>query len=160
MMGTIKALRNIILVLSTVLASCNLIDPAEPMRSSVVFAPEGMDDGYLHSLEILAMDLDRPMIVLSACESALGKLERGEGVVGLTRSFLAAGSRGVVASLWPVSDESTAELMSNFYDALWRRYSAAESLRQARARMLDSGEWGHPYYWAPFVAIGTEKTPW
>ena len=114
----------------------------------------------MHSLEILSMDLDRPMIVLSACESALGRLERGEGVVGLTRSFLAAGSRGVVASLWPVSDESTAQLMSDFYYALWKKYSAAESLRQARAAMLDGEQWSHPYYWAAFVAIGTEKTPW
>jgi CHAT domain-containing protein len=142
------------------LATHGLIDPAEPMRSSVVLAPEGDDDGYLHSLEILAMELDRPMIVLSACESALGRLERGEGVVGLTRSFLAAGARGVVASLWPVSDESTATLMSEFYSALWKKYSAAESLRQARAALLESEEWSHPYYWAPFIAIGTEKTPW
>lgn len=142
------------------LATHGLIDPAEPMRSSVVLAPEGDDDGYLHSLEILAMELDRPMIVLSACESALGRLERGEGVVGLTRSFLAAGARGVVASLWPVSDQSTATLMSEFYYALWKKYSAAESLRQARAALLESEEWSHPYYWAPFIAIGTEKTPW
>jgi CHAT domain-containing protein len=142
------------------LATHGLIDPAEPMASSVVLGPEGDDDGFLHALEILAMDLDRPMIVLSACESALGRLERGEGVVGLTRSFLAAGARGVVASLWPVADESTATLMSEFYYALWRKYSAAESLRQARMAMLDSDQWSHPYYWAPFIALGTEKTPW
>jgi CHAT domain-containing protein len=142
------------------LATHGLIDPAEPMRSSVVLAPEGDEDGYLHSLEILAMKLDRPMIVLSACESALGRLERGEGVVGLTRSFLAAGARGVVASFWPVADESTATLMSEFYYALWKKYSAAESLRQARIAMLDSEQWSHPYHWAPFAVLGTEKTPW
>ena len=142
------------------LATHGLIDPAEPMRSSVVLGPDGLDDGYLHSLEILSMQLDRPMIVLSACESALGRLERGEGVVGLTRSFLAAGSRGVVASLWPVADESTATLMSEFYYALWKKYSAAESLRQARAALLATEEWSHPYYWAAFIPIGTEKTPW
>jgi CHAT domain-containing protein len=142
------------------LATHGLIDPAEPMRSSVALGAGRGEDGFLYSMEILSMQLDRPTIVLSACESALGRLEKGEGVVGLTRSFLAAGSRGVIASLWPVSDESTAMLMEEFYRALWQKYSAAESMRQARNALLATEEWSHPYFWAAFVAIGTEKIPW
>jgi CHAT domain-containing protein len=142
------------------LATHGLIDPAEPMRSSIALGPGRGEDGFLYSLEILSMQLDRPTIVLSACESALGRLEKGEGVVGLTRSFLAAGSRGVIASLWPVSDESTAMLMDQFYKAMWTKSSAAESMRRARNSLLESEQWSHPYFWAPFVVIGTEKLPW
>ena len=142
------------------LATHGLIDPAEPSRSCVALAPGSNEDGYLYSMEILALDLESPMIVLSACESALGKLERGEGVVGLTRSFLAAGAQGVVASLWPVSDASTATLMSGFYTELWQRNSAAESLHHARLELLSNEEWSHPYFWAAFVMIGTERMPW
>lgn len=142
------------------LATHGLVDPAEPARSCVALGAGGDQDGYLYSLEILALHLDRPMIVLSACESALGRLERGEGVVGLTRSFLAAGARGVVASLWPVPDASTAALMGTFYDELWQHHSAAQAMHTARAELLASEEWSHPYFWSAFVLVGTERMPW
>jgi len=142
------------------LATHGLIDPAEPLRSCVALGAGGDEDGYLYSLEILSLQLDQPMIVLSACESALGRLERGEGVVGLTRSFLAAGSQGVIASLWPVSDASTAALMMEFYEKLWGRTKASVAMWQARRAMLKSDEWSHPYFWAAFVLIGSEKMPW
>jgi CHAT domain-containing protein len=142
------------------LATHGLIDPAEPMRSCVALGAGPDDDGYLYSLEILALPLDNPMVVLSACESALGRLERGEGVVGLTRSFLGAGAQGVVASLWPVSDASTATLMAEFYDSMWTGRSAAVALRDARSTLLEDERWGHPYFWSAFVLIGTETMPW
>jgi len=142
------------------LATHGLIDPAEPMRSCVALGPGPDDDGYLYSLEILTLPLENPMIVLSACESALGRLERGEGVVGLTRSFLGAGAQGVVASLWPVSDASTATLMAEFYDSMWNERSAAIALRDARRTLLEDERWGHPYFWSAFVLIGTETMPW
>lgn len=142
------------------LATHGLIDPAEPARSCVALGRADGADGYLYSLEILTLQLQSPMIVLSACESALGRLERGEGVVGLTRSFLAAGAQGVVASLWPVPDASTAALMTGFYEELWQRHSAAASLRAARAQLLASEEWSHPYFWSAFVLVGTERMPW
>ena len=142
------------------LATHGLIDPAEPMRSCVALGAGDDDDGYLYSLEILALPLENPMIVLSACESALGRLERGEGVVGLTRSFLGAGAQGVVASLWPVSDASTATLMGEFYDSMWLEQSAAVALRDARRTLLEDERWGHPYFWSAFVLIGTESMPW
>jgi CHAT domain-containing protein len=143
------------------LATHGLVDPAEPSRSCIALGAAAPDDGYLYSLEILTLPLQSPMVVLSACESALGRLERGEGVVGLTRSFLAAGAQGVIASLWPVSDASTAELMRRFYDGLWSgRESAARALRNARIGLMESADWGHPYFWSAFVVVGTERMPW
>jgi CHAT domain-containing protein len=84
-------------------------------------------------------------------------------VVGLTRAFLAAGASGVIASLWPVSDASTAALMQEFYRLLWDEEeprTAAEALREARLALMQNPEWEHPYFWAPFVLVGTERMPW
>jgi CHAT domain-containing protein len=79
----------------------------------------------------------------------------------LSRAFMAAGARGVVASLWAVSDVSTAELMERFYDALFSgKTPACEALRKARASLLDDPKFSHPFFWSPFIVIGTERTPW
>ena len=98
---------------------------------------------------------------MSACESARGRVSRGEGVVGLSRAFLASGCDGVVASLWAVSDESTALLMKHFYDRLMgKKKPAGEALAYARRKMLDHDQFAHPFYWAPFVVTGTDRAPW
>ena len=96
--------------------------------------------------------------MLSACQTALGHEIRGEGLVGLTRGFMYAGARSVVASLWQVDDESTAELMKRFYRALLsegRRPAAA--LRAAQLEMSRDKRWSAPFYWAGFVLQGEWK---
>ena len=145
------------------LAAHGFADPVEPINSSIILgaSTDPVEDGQLYTLEILSLPTAPELIVMSACESAGGMISRGEGVVGLSRAFLAAGARGVVASLWPVSDASTAGLMKTFYGAMLRSHEPAfEALRRARLSLLDSSQFAHPFYWAPFILIGTERTPW
>ena len=81
--------------------------------------------------------------------------------MGLSRAFMGAGARGVVASLWPVSDESTAELMAAFYGTMaGKKRPAGEALQSARLELIGGGTYAHPFYWSPFVVIGTTKIPW
>lgn len=142
-------------------ATHGLVDATEPERSSVVFAAGDDEDGYFHTLEILATPVRSRLVVMSACESARGKISRGEGVVGLSRAFLASGAGSVVASLWAVSDESTAELMKAFYDRmLGKKRSASRALNEARLALIESDTYSHPFYWSPFVVTGTERSPW
>ena len=92
------------------------------------------------------------MVVLSACQTGKGRVARGEGVIGLAQSFLYAGSRGVVCSLWSVDDAETAKLMVDFYGHLQKGRSTAEALREAQLTLIRAGK--APLYWAPFVLIG------
>jgi CHAT domain-containing protein/predicted negative regulator of RcsB-dependent stress response len=143
------------------LATHGLVDPAEPARSSVALTAGGSEDGYLHTLEIIATPTRSGLVVMSACESARGKVSRGEGVVGLSRAFLAAGAGSVVASLWAVSDESTSQLMQKFYERmLGKKKPASEALNDARLALIEGGTFSHPFYWSPFVVTGTETSPW
>jgi CHAT domain-containing protein/Tfp pilus assembly protein PilF len=145
------------------LATHGLVDPVEPAASSVVLCPDpdGVEDGYLHTLEILELPIDVGLVVVSACESARGRVGRGEGVVGLSRAFVASGADGVVASLWAVSDKSTSELMKHFYKSMLdKKRPASTALREARLALMDDPAYAHPFYWSPFVVIGTDKSPW
>lgn len=143
------------------LATHGLVDPTEPMRSNVALAAGDHEDGYFHTLEILAIPVRSQLVVMSACETARGQISRGEGVVGLSRAFLASGAGSVIASLWAVSDESTAELMKAFYKGmLGRKRSASRALNEARLALIDTEKYSHPFYWSPFVVTGTERSPW
>ena len=145
------------------LATHGLVDPIEPVLSSVVLSSdvERGEDGYLHTLEILSLPLDVGLVVVSACESARGRVSRGEGVVGLRRAFIASGAGGVVASLWAVSDESTAALMKKFYERmLGKKKPAGEALKDARLALIENARYAHPFYWSAFIMIGTDKSPW
>jgi CHAT domain-containing protein/Tfp pilus assembly protein PilF len=145
------------------LATHGVVNPVEPEASSVVLCPDpaGVDDGYLRTREILSSKTDAGIVVVSACETALGRISRGEGVEGLSRAFIASGAGGVVASLWAVSDESTSELMKEFYEHMLKeKRPAAVALQQARLALVDGGRFAHPYYWSPFIVIGTDKSPW
>jgi CHAT domain-containing protein/Tfp pilus assembly protein PilF len=145
------------------LATHGLVDRADPTASSIVLTSDGGsgEDGYLHALEILSLPLSSGLVVLSACETAVGRINRGEGVVGLSRAFLASGARGVVASLWAVPDESTSDLMAAFYaEMLDKRRPACDALRAARVSLIEDPKHAHPFYWSPFVLIGTADTPW
>jgi hypothetical protein len=137
------------------LATHGFVDASSPARSGIVFGPDkGGEDGILQVREIFRLKLDARLVTLSACQSALGKLATGEGMVGLSRAFLYAGADTIVASLWNVSDAATAELMSRFYSHLRSGDDKSEALRRARLDVRASPRWSHPYYWAPYVLIG------
>jgi CHAT domain-containing protein len=112
-------------------------------------------NGFLMAHEISNLDLPAELAVLSACETGLGEEVRGEGIIGLTRSFMYAGVPRVIVSLWSVNDQGTAELMRRFYRCYLRNgYPAAAALRCAQLSMMKEPRWSSPYYWAPFVLHG------
>jgi CHAT domain-containing protein len=111
-------------------------------------------DGFLWAYELYQLNLAAELVVLSACETALGEEIRGEGLRGLTRGFLYAGAERVLVSLWKVEDQATARLMEHFYRGLIHRsLHPAEALRQAQVELRGEG-WRAPYYWAPFILEG------
>jgi len=143
------------------LATHGLVDATEPARSSVALTPGDGEDGYFHTLEIMSTPTRSDLVVMSACESARGRVSRGEGVVGLSRAFLGAGAGSVVASLWAVSDESTAELMRVFYERMFgKKRPASRALHEARLALIEDERFSHPFFWSPFVVTGTERSPW
>ncbi|MFL6214973.1 MAG: CHAT domain-containing protein [Blastocatellia bacterium] len=117
----------------------------------------GKEDQLLRLNELNKIGLLRArLVILSACQSALGQYYRGEGMVSLVRPFLARGVPTVVASLWPVDSQATATLMIDFHRARTRTHPfTAGALREAQLQMLQSSSFSHPYYWAPFVVIGS-----
>ena len=122
---------------------------------SMVDAQGQAQDGFLRLDDIYNLELPVNLVVLSACDSALGKPVKGEGLVGMVRGFMYAGARRVVASLWKVDDEATGELMSHFYEEmLQENRSPAAALRQAQIAMWQQKEWQSPFYWAAFVLQG------
>jgi CHAT domain-containing protein len=112
-------------------------------------------DGFLRANDIFNLKLPAELVVLSACQTGLGKEIKGEGLVGLTRGFMYAGSPRVVVSLWSVSDAGTAELMTRFYSAMLKdRMRPAEALRAAQVSLLKEKRWEQPFYWAAFTLQG------
>ena len=133
-----------------------IINANQPMDSHLVLTA-GDDDGKLYVSEILEMEpLDLDLVVLSACQTALGQDLGGEGLMSLARAFQFAGARSVMASLWKVDDPKTAALMKRVYRALKAGHDKDEALRIARREFVasDNGKWQHPYYWAAFRLIG------
>ncbi|MBI1796973.1 MAG: CHAT domain-containing protein [Candidatus Eisenbacteria bacterium] len=128
----------------------------EPERSGLWFAAQGSAPGFVSVGDILGLKLRASLVTLSACETGLGRLEDGEGVIGLTRAFLAAGSRSVMVSLWKVNDRSTALLMERFYRGLLAGGApGATALAEAKRALLANAETRSPFYWAPFVIVGS-----
>jgi CHAT domain-containing protein len=122
---------------------------------SLVDRSGGRQDGYLRLRDIYNVRLDADLVVLSACQTALGKEVGGEGLIGLTRAFMYAGAPRVVASLWQVNDLATAELMKHFYAGMLQRgLRPAAALRAAQLRMAEDRRWSSPYFWAGFVLEG------
>jgi CHAT domain-containing protein/Tfp pilus assembly protein PilF len=148
-----------------------LLDEHFPLNSALVFTipekqVEGQDNGFLQAWEIFEqVHIDADLVTLSACETALGKEMRGEGLIGLTRAFQYAGAHSVLASLWSVSDESTAELMKRFYAHLKAGKSKDEALRAAQMALIRTNsksasspsEMSHPFHWAAFQLTGDWK---
>jgi len=140
------------------LATHFLTDDNQPLYCKMVLAQNNQttEDGYLHTYEIFNLRLNADLVVLSACNTGLGKLRKGEGVIGTSRAFLAAGVPSMVVSLWSVDDKSTADIMKNFYKHLKSGMDKAQALRIAKLDYLEfSGNAGiDPFYWAPFILIG------
>ena len=143
-------------------ATHGFLDSKHPELSGLVLSlvnKQGRPmDGFLNLQDIYNLNLPVDLVVLSACETALGEEIRGEGMVGLTRGFMYAGASRVIASLWNVSDEATSELMALFYRAMevqHMRPSAA--LRQAQIQMWKQSRWAPAYYWAAFQIQGEWK---
>jgi CHAT domain-containing protein len=137
-------------------ASHALVDNRSPALSAVLLAsePGDQEDGLLQTYEVFELDLSADLVVLSGCETALGREVRGEGLVGLTRAFLFAGASAVSVSLWPVEDASTGVLMTAFYRQLRSGTSMVEALRKAKLQLAAEASTSHPYYWASFVLVG------
>ena len=147
-------------------ATHGLINSERPELSGIVlslFDSDGQPrNGFLRLHDIYNLHLPADLVVLSACSTGLGKDVRGEGLIGLTRGFMYAGASGVIASLWKVDDDATAELMKHFYEALFQKSMApAAALRYAQLTLSQNRRWESPYYWAGFVIQGryteTEK---
>jgi len=113
------------------------------------------EDGILYAGETYNLKLNANVVVLSACETALGKVQKGEGIIGLTRGFLYSGATNLVVSLWRVADESTSNLMIDFYSRFISKKSISQSIKEAKLQMIKDGKNAAPYYWAPFVLIGS-----
>jgi CHAT domain-containing protein len=140
------------------LATHGVLDERAPMQSAVVLTPAGTDDGLLRARDLADASLAADMVVLSACQTALGKHIGGEGVIGLTWALFVGGATSTVASQWQVYDESTRALMVEFYRRLGPASRApvakAEALRQAQLAVRRNPRYRHPYYWAAFMLSG------
>ena len=117
-----------------------------------MFSALKLHDGWLLAADAMDLDLDGALVTLSACESGRSEVVGGDEILGLTRAFLGAGAATLAVSLWLVQDETTAELMGDWYERLRDGQRPAAALRAAQLRLKD--RYPHPYYWAPFVLIG------
>ncbi len=127
-----------------------------PGRQAIIFSqiPGGIDDGFLTTNEIMNLHYNARLVVLSACQTGLGRLERGEGITGLTRAVMYAGSEATVVSLWNVDDNGTKELMTRLYkNIIQKKEGKADALCQAKQELLKT-QYRHPLFWAPFVMYG------
>lgn len=145
-------------------ATHGLLDPQNPQRSgfflSTVDTAGQRQDGFITLQDIYRLQAPVDLVVLSACRTGLGKEVRGEGLIGLTRGFMYAGASSVVASLWKVDDEATAELMKYFYaNMLQKGMRPAEALRAAQNTLRQDPQWASPHYWAGFTLQGEFKEP-
>jgi CHAT domain-containing protein len=115
----------------------------------------GDDDGILTALEASGLDLEgTKLVVLSACETGVGKVTNGEGVYGLRRSLIVAGAESLVMSLWQVDDQATKDLMVGYYQRLAQGHARSTALREVQLELAGSAKYKHPYYWASFLAAG------
>ncbi|HUE82680.1 MAG TPA: CHAT domain-containing tetratricopeptide repeat protein [Pyrinomonadaceae bacterium] len=143
------------------IATHGLLNAERPQFTGLVLSLIGnkRGDGFLRTDEVFNLRLGSPLVMLSACETGLGKERRGEGVLGLTRAFMYAGAPTVGVSLWSVADKSTADLMSDFYKRLLvpgtqQQLSPSAAMRAAQLQMIGAKKYSAPFYWAPFVLIG------
>lgn len=146
-------------------ATHGVLDDRHPLYSYLLLSkPTGdvSDDGFLEAREIMDLNLRAELVVLSACETARGRIGAGEGVIGMSWAFLVAGCRTTVVSQWQVNSPSASELMAGFYKhlrpaAAEGRKMKSEALRLAALELIKDSRYRHPYYWAGFVMIGSNN---
>jgi CHAT domain-containing protein/Tfp pilus assembly protein PilF len=140
-------------------ASHGLLDENHPELSGLrlTHGDGSEEDGLLQVREIFNLELHADLVVLSACNTGLGKVVSGEGLIGMTRAFFYAGAGSVVVSLWQVDDESTSDLMVSFYRHLQEVGDKSEALRRAKLELIDGSRFFHPYFWAPFILVGRTR---
>lgn len=136
-------------------ATHGIVIPEYQELSAIVLSQDQLnDDGYLRASEIAKLNLNADFVNLSACETGLGKIYGGEGVVGLTQSFLLAGANSIAVSLWKVSDQSTMEFQKEFYRLVFvEKMPISKAINQVK-RTFIKGQYNQPFYWAPFVYYG------
>ncbi|GAA5037452.1 tetratricopeptide repeat domain protein [Marivirga lumbricoides] len=136
-------------------ATHGLVDIETPELSGVFFnKADSAEDGVLYAGEIYALEINADLVSLSACETGLGKISRGEGVLGLGRAFSYAGANNLMVSIWKVADSSTAALMGDFYtNSIGEGETYSSALRNAKLEMIRSDS-SSPYFWAPFILWG------
>ncbi len=143
-------------------ATHGLLNSTRPELSGLVFSMYNKDgqkqDGFLSLNDVYNLDLSSDLVVLSACQTALGKDVRGEGIIGLSRGFLYAGADRIIASLWKVDDSATAEFMKRFYtNYLQKEMSESKALQQTKNEMKKIKRFQSPYYWSAFTLLGDWK---
>ncbi len=144
------------------IAAHGVASDGQPLYSTLVLAPDTTRDGFLQAFEVLRTPLRADLIVLDACETAVGGADWGQGLVGLVAAFQQSGARSVLATLWSI-DEATSELMAPFYAAMTGGASTPAALRRAKLQMLERRQrignaevsLAHPFFWAPFILVGT-----
>ncbi|MBN1465311.1 CHAT domain-containing protein [candidate division KSB1 bacterium] len=141
------------------LATHSFVNEKEPSLSGIAFYQPAeqvadLEDGVLYAEEIYSLKLDADLMVLSSCESGIGKLMKSEGMLGFTRGFFYAGARNILVSLWKVDDRRTGELMVEFYHRSLAGAGYAEALRAAKLVMLRNPKTAKPLFWSGFVLIG------
>ena len=134
-----------------------------PLFSRLIFTPasDTTEDNFLHAIELYNMKLHAQMTVLSACNTGLGAVKKGEGIMSLSRAFAYAGVPSLVMSLWSVPDKSTSSIMVDFYKGIKEKRPKDEALRTAKLNYLKQtkvDELTHPFYWAGFIPVG-DMTP-
>lgn len=130
-------------------------DQVDPLYSRILLANEGGKHNFLEAHEILSIPMQNTSLVtLSACESGLGRVAKGDEVLGFTRSFLSAGTSTLIASLWPVSDDATEVLMSTIYSELAKGRDVQRAMQAGQLAVLKQPKLAHPFFWAPFNLIG------
>jgi CHAT domain-containing protein len=138
-------------------ATHGVVNENDPDLSKIVFHSSAEDDGDLRSGEIYTLHLQSELTTLSACQTGLGKITKGEGLIGLSRALLYAGANNIVVSLWSVSDQATLLLMQNLYNNVLQNTTCvdyAKALQKAKLNLLQNKEFSEPYFWAPFILIG------
>jgi CHAT domain-containing protein len=142
------------------LAAHAVVDEMVPRRSAVLLTPGGSDDGLLQVNEIANLSLSADLVVLAACRTNAGRLIRGEGLLSLSRAFMHAGARAILATSWKVADRETAWLMREFYQGLGDGLAPDEALQRAQRRAIASGgRNAAPANWGAFLIIGEARTP-
>jgi CHAT domain-containing protein len=136
------------------IASHGEFNKLDPLLSCLCLSPGDGEDGRLETHEIFNLDLkSTSLVVMSCCNTAIGKLLKGDELIGLNRAFMYAGTPSIIGTLWSINDKATSHFMGLFYNFL-RNYTKEKALQLAKIEFINNTEYSHPFFWAPFVLVG------